>query len=170
VPLPERASEISREQPRTSLKLPTDPKEFIAILATELDGAYQRTLDGLRREHPIFELAEGRIDLERLDALNEPASLKALRARIGAMLPDVDLPELLLEVATGARFTTAFTHEREPSARLSDWTLKPDPARVTRPVVRTLLAAGQVTVTLERRAAADQPSTTCSVRARRGAR
>ena len=53
---------------------------------------------------------------------------------------------------------------------MSDWTLKPDPARVTRPVVRTLLAAGQVTVTLERRAAADQPSTTCSVRARRGAR
>ena len=36
------------------------------------------------------------------------------------MLPDVDLPELLLEIATRTRFTTAFTHEREPSARLSD--------------------------------------------------
>ena len=36
------------------------------------------------------------------------------------MLPDVDLPELLLEIATRTGFTTAFTHEREPSARLSD--------------------------------------------------
>ncbi|MGO9955276.1 MAG: Tn3 family transposase [Solirubrobacteraceae bacterium] len=118
--LPERAWEISREQTRTSLKLPTDPKEFVAILGTELDAAYQRTLDGLRRDHPIFEVAEGRIDLEKLDALDEPASLRALRARIDAMLPDVELPELLLEIATRTRFTTAFTHEREPSARLSD--------------------------------------------------
>jgi hypothetical protein len=118
--LPERAWEISREQTRTSLKLPTDPKEFAAILDTELDAAYKRTLDGLRRDHPIFEVAEGRIDLEKLDALDEPASLRALRARIDAMLPDVELPELLLEIATRTRFTTAFTHEREPSARLSD--------------------------------------------------
>ena len=118
--LPERAWEISREQTRTSLKLPTDPKEFVAILGTELDAAYQRTLDGLRRDHPIFEVAEGRIDLEKLDAFDEPSSLRALRARIDAMLPDVDLPELLLEIATRTRFTTAFTHEREPSARLSD--------------------------------------------------
>ena len=118
--LPERAWEISREQTRTSLKLPKDPKEFVEILATELDDAYQRTLGGLRREHPIFEVADGRIDLEKLDALDEPVSLKALRARIDAMLPDVDLPELLLEIATRTRFTAAFTHEREPSARLSD--------------------------------------------------
>ena len=92
----------------------------MAILGTELDAAYQRTLDGLRRDHPIFEVAEGRIDLEKLDALDEPSSLRALRARIDAMLPDVDLPELLLEIATRTRFITAFTHEREPSARLSD--------------------------------------------------
>ena len=95
--LPERAWEISREQTRTSLKLPKDPKEFVAILGTELDAAYQRTLDGLRRDHPIFQVADGRVDLEKLDALDEPASLKALRARIDAMLPDVELPELLLE-------------------------------------------------------------------------
>jgi hypothetical protein len=76
------------------LKLPTDPKEFVAILGTELDAAYQRTLDGLRRDDPIFAIAEGRIDLEKLDALDEPSSLRALRARIDAMLPDVELPEL----------------------------------------------------------------------------
>jgi Tn3 transposase DDE domain len=52
--------------------------------------------------------------------LMSPRGLRALRARIDAMLPDVDLPELLLEIATRTRFTTVFTHEREPSARLSD--------------------------------------------------
>ena len=57
--LPERAWEISREQTRTSLKLPKDPKEFVAILGTELDAAYQRTLNGLRRDHPIVEVPEG---------------------------------------------------------------------------------------------------------------
>ncbi|MGO9754150.1 MAG: hypothetical protein ACLP22_22255 [Solirubrobacteraceae bacterium] len=101
------------------MKLPKDPKEFVAILGTELDAAYRRTLDGLR-DHAIFAVAEGRIDLEKLDALDEPSSLRALRARIDATLPEVDLPELLLEIATRTRFTTAFTHEREPSARLSD--------------------------------------------------
>jgi hypothetical protein len=34
------------------------------------------------------------------------------------MLPDADLPELLLEIAARTRFTQAFTREREPSARL----------------------------------------------------
>jgi Tn3 transposase DDE domain len=118
--LGDRAWAISREQTRTSLKLPTDPKEFVGLLGAELDAAYQCPLEELRRDHPIFEIAKGNIDLHKLDALEESASLTALRARIDAMLPDVDLPELLLEIAIRTRFTTAFTHEREPSARLSD--------------------------------------------------
>jgi hypothetical protein len=36
------------------------------------------------------------------------------------MLPDTELPELLIEIATRTSFTTAVQHERDPSARLSD--------------------------------------------------
>ena len=118
--LSDRAWTVSRAETLTSLRLPDSPDAFVSMLSDELDAAYSRTLDGLRRDHPIFEVAQNRIDLEKLDALDEPASLKALRARIDAMLPDVDLPELLLEIAIRTRFITAFTHEREPSARLSD--------------------------------------------------
>ena len=103
--LPDCAWNASRPQTRTSLRLPENPKEFVALLGAELDAAYARTLKGLRRDHPIFEVAKGRVDLHKLDALEEPASLKALRARIDAMLPDADLPELLLEIAARTRFT-----------------------------------------------------------------
>jgi hypothetical protein len=51
--LPERAWEISREQTRTSLKLPKDPNEFVAILGTELDAAPLTHL----REHSQVEIA-----------------------------------------------------------------------------------------------------------------
>ena len=96
------------------------PHAFVATLQGELDAAYARTLEGLRGEHPIFQVAQGAIDVKKLDALEEPASLKALRGRVEAMLPDGDLPELLLETAARTRFTEAFAHEREPSARLTD--------------------------------------------------
>jgi TnpA family transposase len=118
--LDEHAWEISRKETRTSLGLPETPQAFVVTLQEELDAAYARTLEGLRGEHPIFQVAHGAIDLRKLDALDEPASLKALRGRVEAMLPDADLPELLLEIAARARFTEAFTHEREPSARLTD--------------------------------------------------
>jgi hypothetical protein len=88
--LPGCAWKASRQETRTSLRLPENPKEFVALLGSELDAAYSRTLEGLRRDHPIFEVAKGRVDLHKLDALDEPASLRALRARIDAMLPDAD--------------------------------------------------------------------------------
>lgn len=36
------------------------------------------------------------------------------------MLPDAELPDLLLEIATRTRFAEVFTHEREPNAQLQD--------------------------------------------------
>ena len=44
--------------------------------------------------------ADGRLHVGKDDALDEPASLRELRARVAGMLPRVDLPELILEVMT----------------------------------------------------------------------
>ena len=118
--LPDRAWNASRRETRTSLRLPESPDAFVDMLGSELNAAYARTLEGLRRDHPIFEVAQGRVDLHKLDALEEPSSLKALRARIDSILPDADLPELLHEIAARTGFTKPFTHEREPTARLGD--------------------------------------------------
>jgi TnpA family transposase len=118
--LNDRAWRVSRAETCRSLGLPDNADEFVEQLAGELDDAYARTPEGLRRDHPVFAVAEGRLDLNKLDALPEPESLRSLRARQHAMLPDAELPDLLLEIGARTGFVKAFAHQREPSARLSD--------------------------------------------------
>lgn len=55
--------------------------------------------------------------LSPLDKLDEPASLVALREKVGRLLPRVDLPELIVEVAARTGFTDAFTHLSERTTR-----------------------------------------------------
>ena len=116
------AWEASREDTRRSLALPADPGEFVQQLATDLDLAYDRTLEGLDAEHPVLELAAGRLHLDALDALPEPPSLIALRDRVDALLPAADLPDLVLEIAAKTGFIDAFTNDEQPDARLEGLT------------------------------------------------
>ncbi len=58
--------------------------------------------------------------LSPFDKMDEPASLVALREKVAGMLPRVDLPELILEIAARTGFTDAFTHLSESSARATD--------------------------------------------------
>ncbi len=54
------------------------------------------------------ELADGKVKLSPLDRLEEPESLRLLRDRVGALLPRVDLPDVLAEVrAVFARYEVA---------------------------------------------------------------
>jgi len=55
-----------------------------------------------------------------LDRLEEPASLLALRELLAALLPRVDLPDLLLEVAGWTGFPAEFTHVSEGASRAED--------------------------------------------------
>jgi hypothetical protein len=55
-----------------------------------------------------------------LDKLDEPVSLLELRKKVAGMLPRVDLPELILEIASRTGFTDAFTHISERTARATD--------------------------------------------------
>jgi hypothetical protein len=65
--------------------------------------------------------ADGRLHLRRLSALPDPPSLVDLAARTKAMLPKVDLPELLLEVMDWVPgFGTAFTATGGNPTRLED--------------------------------------------------
>ena len=112
--------EVSKVETRRSLDLPDRAEQFIAHLADELDSAYVRSQHGLRRDDPVFAVAGGRIDLGKLDTLEEPDSLLRLRALQHAMLPDAELPDLLLEIAARTSFMDGFTHEREPNAQLGD--------------------------------------------------
>jgi hypothetical protein len=52
--------------------------------------------------------------------LEEPPSLLALQAAVADLLPRVDLPDVLLEVAGWTGFLTEFAHVSEGTARAED--------------------------------------------------
>ena len=61
-----------------------------------------------------------RLAVDRLDALEIPATLQELREQVAGMLPRVDLPELLLEVHSWTGFLDAYTHIGQSNARMDD--------------------------------------------------
>ena len=107
----------------TSLGHDLDAAREITELADDLDGAYRGVAARLPDNAAArIERVQGhdRLVLSPLDKLEEPASLIALRAAVDALLPRVDLPEVLLEVAGWSGFLGEFTHISEGSARAAD--------------------------------------------------
>ncbi len=75
----------------------------------------------LRDEEAVDLRAYTFCTLERLHtALKRRDVFVALRAKVTRLLPRVDLPELILEVAARTGFTEAFTHLSERTARATD--------------------------------------------------
>jgi len=106
-----------------SLNLTIDSTSTITSLADELDQVYRLVAANIDNNPAVrFETVKGNEELilTQLDALDEPPSLKALRAAVKAKLPRVDLPEMVLEIATRTGFADGFTHINEGSARVDD--------------------------------------------------
>lgn len=106
-----------------TLDLSSTPEPTLNALATELDRTYRAVVDRLPNNPAVqFETVGGKSELKlgALEKLDEPASLVALRAKVTRLLPRVDLPELILEVAARTGFTDAFTHLSERTARATD--------------------------------------------------
>jgi len=117
------AWEAARGQVTDSLTIDPDPLAELTMLGAELDAAYRAVASRLEENAAVrIETVDGRDRpvLTALDRLDEPASLAALRAAVAALLPRVDLPDVLLEVAGWTGFLTEFTHVSEGSARAED--------------------------------------------------
>ncbi|MGH9023583.1 MAG: hypothetical protein ACRDV9_10875 [Acidimicrobiia bacterium] len=97
-----------------ALSLPEDPDALLAGHAQALDEAYREVGGRLAAEHTAVSVDDqGRLHVERLKAIPDPPSLIDLRRRVKAMLPRVDLPEVVLEVmAWEPRFVEAFPRRR----------------------------------------------------------
>jgi len=118
-----RAWVAARPQVCRALGRSTDPAAELAALTGQLDEAYRRTAANLPTNAAVRLVTDGARDalvLTPLDRLAEPASLVALRDQIAALLPRVDLPDLLLEVQTWTGFADAFTHLSAGEGRASD--------------------------------------------------
>ncbi|MDQ3642634.1 MAG: Tn3 family transposase [Actinomycetota bacterium] len=104
----------------TALSLPENPEELLAGHARALDDAY-REVGGRLGDSAVSVDNDGRLHVERLQAIPEPPTLVELRRQVNAMLPRVDLPEVILEVmAWEPRFVEAFTAASGGQTRLAD--------------------------------------------------
>ena len=115
--------EATRPMVCRSLGLTVQPDATLTALARELDETYRRVAARLPDNDAVrFETVGDKTELvlSPLEALEEPASLVALRKEIKARMPRVDLPEILLEIAARTGCMEAFTHLTERTARATD--------------------------------------------------
>ena len=106
-----------------TLGLPLNAEPFVSDLGAELDVAYRRTAENLAGNASVDverENGRERLRISPLDRLAEPGSLIALRQILASLMPTVDLPEVLLEVAAWTGFDTEFTHVAESAPRAED--------------------------------------------------
>ena len=105
----------------TTLSLPADPDALLAEHAQALDAAYREVGGWLAANTEVSIGDDGKIHLTGLKAIEEPPSLVDLRARTTAMLPRVELPEVILEVMSWApELAGAFTAVSGGRTRLED--------------------------------------------------
>lgn len=117
-------NEVDRRAYCAGLSLDPAPQRALEQLSAQLDSAYRQTAERLD-DNLALEIAEiagdDRPDLSKLEALDQPEQLIALRATTTGMLPDrVAFSEVLLEVCRWTGFADAFTHLSEGRARATD--------------------------------------------------
>lgn len=101
-------------------------RNFLSKAAQHLDEAYHRTAENLPRNAAVSidpaKTASGSdaLDISNLDRMEEPESLEQLRDTLAAMMPRVDLPDLLLEVQQRTGFVSEFDHVAEGGHRVRD--------------------------------------------------
>nr|BBG20802.1 transposase [Streptomyces fradiae]BBG20806.1 transposase [Streptomyces fradiae] len=103
-----------------SLNLPGEADGHLAARAALLDGTYREVAARVPDSAQIVFDDDGRLHFAALEPEPEPASLLELRAAVNAMLPRVDLPEVLLEVFSWTGADQAFTSVTAGEARLKD--------------------------------------------------
>ncbi len=110
----------AKPQLLASLELPEDPADHLADLARTLDETYREVINRLPDSASVSFDDQGRLHLGSLEADPDPPSLDELRTRTSRMLPRVDLPEVLLEVADWTGYTNAFESLTGGGSRLAD--------------------------------------------------
>ena len=118
--------QTNRIQVCRSLGHPLNSKEAIDGLARQLDTTYQqvaRNFDGNKAVNLDLSGKRPTLTITHFDKLDEPPSLALLSQQVEALLPSVDLTELLLEIHAHTGFADEFTHVSESNARAGDLTI-----------------------------------------------
>lgn len=106
-----------------TLRWSANPKESLEPLKVELNTVYKNTVENWE-SNPDVRVDEKngkpKVIITNIDKLEEPKSLIVLKKRIHSLLPDVDLPQILLEIATLTKFTEQFTHISQNNSRVDN--------------------------------------------------
>ena len=115
------AWEAAKGPALNALGLPDDPSELLLEHSAALDGAWRGVAESLISGTVAHVDSDWRLHAEKIDAIPDPPSLVDLRRRLEAMLPRIDLSELLLEVMGWLpAFVRAFTGISGGPSRMSD--------------------------------------------------
>jgi hypothetical protein len=111
------------------LSLDEDAEEHLAELVRVLDAAWKQMAERLEEAGDNAKISievqpngRAKLNVEKLHALGEPASLRWLRKRVEKTLPKIDLPDLLFEVHAWTGFLDAFVHLGDGKTRMKDLT------------------------------------------------
>ena len=109
------------------LSLDGPVEEHLAGRVRALDAAWRLMAERLEEAGQDAKLSfevqpNGRLKLnvDRLGTLGEPTSLRWLRSTTAAMLPKIDLPDLLFEVDSWTGFLDAFVHLGDGRTRMEN--------------------------------------------------
>ncbi|MGW1641561.1 Tn3 family transposase [Streptomyces lavendulae] len=109
------------------LSLEEPVAEHLAGRVRALDAAWQLMAERLEEAGQdaklSFEVQPGgrlKLNVDRLGAVGEPKSLRWLRRTTAAMLPKIDLPDLLFEVDSWTGFLDAFVHLGDGRTRMEN--------------------------------------------------
>ena len=117
------AWETARPQVCRTLQREVDAEGELPMLSQHLEEAYQQTASRLSVNMAVTitqQNGKSKLTLSGLDKLDEPARLVHLRAQVDALLPRVDLPDLLLEIHQRTGFMDEFIHLTEGGTRLRE--------------------------------------------------
>lgn len=120
--LDETQWQTAKPEVLTSLELPEDPQPHLAELTGKLDTAYRVVAErGQGSEQQAATVgADGRLHLDKLEPQESPEEATELSRLCAAMLPEVDLPDLILEVHGWTGCLDEYTHLSEAEARMSE--------------------------------------------------
>ncbi len=102
-------------------------EKHLAELTRGLDAAWRQMADRMAEAGPDAKVevvvppegGRARLSVDKLGAVDEPESLTWLKKTTAAMLPQIDLPDLLFEVHSWTGFLDAFTHVSEGASRMA---------------------------------------------------
>jgi TnpA family transposase len=119
-----KAWESARASVCRTLELNPQPEPELKTLQKQLDRAYSQTAQNLPNNTQVRiekdKKGKETLTISNLDKLDEPSSYLKLKDKVESLLPQVDLPEVLLEINAKTGFMDEFTHFNESFAKVKD--------------------------------------------------